>query len=181
MGKCKVHCHHTRNPYAAPRNTGPFPGLHFVPPGLRLLRMSLPFCVSYTLQAARLYELTDGRFQIVERGPLAPFMSGYGYLLVCHELAECMKRLEVKRVKYETAIIFDPRSSEEHRTHTRIHVGQYFKYDQISDLALDGNRLLTMDDQFLFVSPELKTQLEAGPFPYLRFTEGLSEFAAGAT
>lgn len=143
--------------------------------------MSLPFYVSCELQPARLYELKDGRFQIVVKGPLAPFMPGYHYLLVVHELAEFLKHIDIERVRYEPAVIFSPISGEEYRTHTRIRVGQYFTHDQLRDLPLDGNRLLTMNDQYFFVSPELKARLETGPFPYLRFTEGLRGFAADTT
>lgn len=38
-----------------------------------------------------------------------------------------------------------------------------------------------MGGAFLFVSPLLKQRLEASPFKYLRFTEGLSEFAGQET
>ena len=51
---------------------------------------------------------------------------------------------------------------------------------QLLDLPLDGLRLLTMNDQYYFVSPELKAKLEVSPFQYLRFTEGLRGFAGSA-
>jgi hypothetical protein len=62
----------------------------------------------------------------------------------------------------------------------RIRVGQFFSADQLADLALDGMRLLTMDDRDYFVSPDLKNALGASSFKYLRLTEGLHGFAGDA-
>jgi hypothetical protein len=142
--------------------------------------MPLPFHVFCDLPAVRVYELNDGRFQLIDPGPISPFLSGYRYLLVERELAAFLTALGIERVRYEPAVLFNRGTGEELRTHVRLHVGQLFSENQLLDLPLDGLRLLAMHDQEYFVSPELKVELEASPFHYLRFTEGLSGFAGGA-
>ncbi|MDO8332263.1 MAG: hypothetical protein Q7T36_17495 [Fluviicoccus sp.] len=142
--------------------------------------MPLPFFVECEQSAPRLYELADGRLQLVEKGALAPFMPGHRYLLVERELAEFLKEVGLERVQYQQAVIYDPLSKEEITTHVRLRVGQLFNSEQIKDINLNGPRLLTMDDEYYFVSPELKVLLEKSSFSYLRFSEGLSGFAGSA-
>jgi hypothetical protein len=157
-------------PSAAPLNFGVRPS--------RATKMPAPFYVYCNTTAPLLYERSDGSFQIIEQVGLAPFMAGYGHLLVEHALAEYLQALDVERVVYEPVLLVNPATKQEHRTHTRIRVRQFFKPDQLHDLCLDGLRMLTLNEQFYFASPDLKLALEARPFPYLRFREGLNEFAA---
>src|ERR1700712_4850738 len=148
---------------------------HSVPgsPAMRLL-----FFVSYRNSGAGLFELSDGRFQKIEAGALAPWCHGYGYLLVERTLADFLMAAEIERVRFEPAIVFDPSTDEEYRSLVRVRVGQFFMSVQIRDLSLDGNRLLTMGDSHVFVSPTLKTRLDTAGFNYLEFSDGLSRFAA---
>jgi hypothetical protein len=142
--------------------------------------MPLPFHVFCESPAVRVYELNDGRFQLIDPGPISPFLAGYRYLLVEQNLATFLATLGIERVRQEPAVLFNRGTGEELHTHVRLHVGQFFNQNQLLDLPLDGLRLLAMDDQYYFVSPELKAELEVGRFRYLRFTEGLSGFAGGA-
>jgi hypothetical protein len=137
----------------------------------------LPYLIESRLPVVRLFELDDGRFQLLEAGEIGPFLPGYGYLLVERNLAEFLSEHEVDRIVLKEVILFDRPSGQEHRTHVRIQVQQYFKSEQINDLDLSGQRLLTMNDEYYFVSPELKKRLEHSPFDYLRFSEGLEGFA----
>lgn len=66
------------------------------------------------------------------------------------------------------------------RTHSQLHIGQRFSSGMIQDVDLDGESFLLMDDAYLFTTPLLKHRLELSPFKYLRFTEGLDEFAGKA-
>lgn len=143
--------------------------------------MPLPFYIKCKLPAVRLYELADGRFQLIEQGPLAPFMAGYRYLLVEQPLAAFLSQLGLERVRHEPAVLFNRGTGEEHRTYVRLHVGQFFDERQTHGISLEGPRLLTMNDEYYFASPELKSRLEASQFTYLSFSEGLSEFAGNAT
>jgi hypothetical protein len=125
----------------------------------------------------RLYKLSDGRFQIMEEGDLAPMMVGYEYALVESGLAEYLEALDVPRLEIIGAVVYDPRRKREIHTYKQLRITQRISSDMIRDINPDGERFLLMGETYLFVSPLLKQRLEASPFKYLRFTEGLSEFA----
>ncbi|MES2298651.1 MAG: hypothetical protein V4582_16520 [Pseudomonadota bacterium] len=108
--------------------------------------MPLPFYIYCDLPFARVYELDDGRFQFIEKGESGPFMAGYQSLLVENALASFLRTLELDRVKFEPAVLFDRITGNELNTHTRIRVGQLFQMDQMLDIALDGPRLLTLNN-----------------------------------
>lgn len=59
-------------------------------------------------------------------------------------------------------------------------MSQFFRANEILDLVLSGKRLLTLNDQYYFASPELKAVLEVSAFQYLEYSEGLGGFAADA-
>ncbi len=107
----------------------------------------------------------------------APLIVGFRFVLANEDLVSHLKSLEIERVTYEPAVIWDPKRRIELTTHNRLRVGQYFEADQINDLDLDGHRLLVMGDSYLFVSPSLKRALDKEGFDYLRFNEGLTQFA----
>lgn len=147
-----------------------------------MAKMPQPFLISCKLPAVRLYELGDGRFQLVEQGPIAPLMSGYRYLLVERELALFLHELGLERARQEPAVLFNRATGEEMHTHVRLHVSQFFTEDMLSDIPLEGLRLLAFNEQYYFASPELKDCLEASPFGgYLQFSEGLEGFAKSAS
>lgn len=138
----------------------------------------LPFLVESVVPAVRLYELGDGRFQLLESAEVGAFLPGCGYLLVERKLAEFLREHEVERIVLEDAVLFDRPSGKEFRTHMRVLVRQYFTPKQINDLDLNGLRLLTMNDEYYFVSPALKELLERFSFDYLFYTRGLEGFAS---
>lgn len=121
--------------------------------------MPLPFHVFCELPAVRVYELDDGRFQLIDPGPISPFLAGYRYLLVEQSLATFLATLGIERVRHEPAVLFNRSTGEELHMHVRLHVGQFFNENQLLDLPLDGLRLLTMNDQDYFVS---SAQSQAG-------------------
>jgi hypothetical protein len=137
----------------------------------------LPFFVSCLEPASKLYQLNDGRFQMIDQDGIAPLMYGCGYILMEAPLADFIKAIGVERVGIEPAIIFDRRQNKEYHTHQSVKVGQSFSSSEINDLNLDGDRLLFMGNEYLFVSPSLKSKLANGPFKYLEFSEGLYGFA----
>jgi hypothetical protein len=130
--------------------------------------------------APMLFELADGRFQVVSQGTLAPAMSGYQYLLVQKPLAEFLAGLGVERVSFEEATLFYPATGEEVKTYVRVRVSQFFTSHDLRDIAVDGLRLMTLNDQHYFVSEELKAELDQAKFSYLRFSEGFTGFGASA-
>ena len=143
--------------------------------------MKLPYHMSCLESHPQLYQLSDGRFQIMEEGDLAPMMVGYEYVLVESGLAEYLEALDLPRLEIIGAVIYDPRKKQEIHTYKRLQITQRFSSDMIRDINLDGERFLLMGETYLFVSHLLKQRLEAMPFKYLRFTEGLSEFAGKET
>jgi hypothetical protein len=142
--------------------------------------MPLPFLLSCKHPSVRVFELDDGRFQLVEHGEVGPVVSGYKHLLIEARLATFLKDLGLERVTFEPVAFFLRSTGKEWSSHERVRVGQYFKVDRVKDLALDGHRILTLNDEYYFVSPSLKQVLESAGFDYLEFTEGLTGFAASA-
>lgn len=136
----------------------------------------LPFFINSRISPLRLFELEDGRFQLLDDAEISPFLPGYGYLLVEHRLAEFLVEHDVEQIVCEDAVLFDRPSGKEFRSHARVRVKQYFTSEQINDLDLTGLRLLTMDDENYFVSRELKELLQRARFDYLSFSEGLEGF-----
>jgi len=108
-------------------------------------------------------------------------MIGYRYVLADQELSKLFESLDLDRVEISPAIIWNRQIDKEFHTHHRIRIGQFFSPDQINDLNLDGDRLLIMNNESVFVSPGLKERLECAKLGFLRFTKGLSEFVANAT
>jgi hypothetical protein len=141
--------------------------------------MALPFHISWKTFGPRFYELGSARFHQLYRGLVPPFIPGFRFVLVEHELAEFLRAAEVEGVSFEEAVLYDPTTGEEHTTHTCLRVAHLYlqSRDDIYDLALDGPRMWVIDDMNYFVSPTLKEILEKTRWiSYLRFSEGLSDF-----
>jgi hypothetical protein len=136
----------------------------------------IPYNLSCTQRGTYLYQLKDGRFQLIQEGAIAPFMWGPGYVLVENAMAEFLEALRLCRVSCREAVIWDRKNDKEYRSHKQLIIGHHFSADQIDDLDLDGERMFLMGDQHVFVSPALKQKLESESFSYLRFSERLSDF-----
>lgn len=113
----------------------------------------------------------------MEKGGLAPLMIGYDYVLVEEHLAEYLSALNLPQLEIIPATIYEPSQKQEMRTHKQLLIHQQCSADEIGEIALDGERFLLLDRKYVFVSGPLKERLEASPFKYLRFTEGLEGFA----
>ena len=83
----------------------------------------LPFLIESRVHSVRLFELNDGRFQLLDAIPIGPFLSGPGYLLVERNLGEFLVEQGVERIACNDAILLDRPSNTEFRTHVRIQVG----------------------------------------------------------
>ena len=139
-----------------------------------------PYLITSTEDSVPLFELEDGRFQMLKSGPIAEFASGYQYLLLGRILSKYFKSLDVPQVTYQPVVIMNRVTGEQIRSHTRVFVHRTIRQDEIKSLSLEGRHLLVMNGEHFFVSPTLKFALEANEFPYLQFTEGLSAFASAA-
>jgi hypothetical protein len=136
----------------------------------------LPFHVCCAWNAARLFELQDGRFQIIDSGLIAPLMCGPGYVLIENPLADFFQEIKIPQVVFRPAVIWDRREDIESKTHQKMSVNCRFSSSQIHQLDLDGERIFVMSDEYLFVTPALKNKLENSTFNSLCFSEGLSGF-----
>lgn len=145
------------------------------------LNMPLPFHVSCSHPSdATFFQLQDRRFQFIREAPLAPFMAGFGYLLVERSFGDYLRGLGLERVGIEPAVIWNRRTDEHLLTHDSVSIGQSFQVDQINDLNTDGPRLLVLGKEYVFASPELQHMLIYSPFNWLTFTKGLSGFVGEA-
>src|SRR5262249_39040483 len=130
--------------------------------------MKLPFHMSCDRRHARLYQLADGRFQIVEEGELAPLMIEFGYVLVEKEFAQYLLDLHLPGIDIVDAVIYEPWQKEEIYTHRQLRIDQHFSSDMlhytdrnlypdvVRDIDLTGERFLLMDSQYVFVTEPLR-------------------------
>lgn len=140
----------------------------------------LPYLVTSNEDSVALLELADGRFQMLQPGPVARFASGYQYLLMDRTLAKYLKSLKVPHVTFAPVAVLNRTTGEEHHLHTRVIVGRTFSLNEVKSLSLDGLQMFSLNGEHFFVSPSLKFALEANEFSYLDFSEGLSGFEGAA-
>jgi hypothetical protein len=134
------------------------------------------FHLSCTAEADLLYELSDGSFQLISGGPVAPLMIGFGYVLAEQALAEYIDSLEIDHFSLQPAIILR-RPDIEITTHRRLFVGQQFTPDMVRDMPLSGRRIMLLNNQYLFVTPEAKAVLDLSAWPSLKVTDEFTDFA----
>ena len=139
--------------------------------------MALPFLVSCEIVNPWFYEVGSGRFEKVHGSDVPPFIPGFQFLLVVNELADFLRSLGLEGVRFEAALLYDPRTGAEARTHTCLRVPGSLVSGDVGDLS-HGHRMLATDDQRYFVSPAVKEALETHGFKYLRFSEGFSDYCA---
>ena len=124
-----------------------------------------------------LYQLKDGRFQFTTvEGEIEPIMVGYKYVLVNDEIASALKKMEIKNVQFEPAIIWNRGKDIEFSNYQLLQLDRHFESDMINDIDLGGKQFLFMDNRYLFATPELKDELELSAFSS-KFSKGLSQFA----
>lgn len=141
----------------------------------------LPYHLGCAKLGSPLYELADGRFQFIADSIVAPIMTGHQYALINSRLAEFLETLDLDQVRFEPAVIWNRQLGKEIHTHKRLISEKSISYEQIDELDLTGKQLYVMEDEYLFVSLELKDALVAQDFEHLQFSEGLSGFVAEAT
>lgn len=134
-----------------------------------------PYHLDTNNNPVNLYQLDDGRYQMIEQGSISYLIIGYKYVLVSAELFELLKTLNIENISFKEARVWNRKTNEEFE-YQQIIVNQHFMPDQINDINLGGLRFLLMSNQYLFVSPELRAVLEKSKFEF-RFSEGLSHFA----
>lgn len=140
--------------------------------------LPLPFHMDCDDSRYALYPLSDGRFHLLYDCPIAPLLIGPDYVLAENPLANFLAARALDKVDFLPATIYRGSTGEEYRTHQQIIVGEQFRFKDLHDIALDGERLFLLD-RAMFVSPALKQVLVDSPFTYLQFSEGLDDFCFG--
>lgn len=139
--------------------------------------MDYPYFVYTKIKSVNLYQLNDGRFQMIKQGSLALLMCGYQYVIVEDKFADYLDALDIRSIELRKVIIWNRQTNKEFRNYKQILFDRHFSLNQINDLNIDGIKMMLMDNHHLFVSPKLKQILEKSEFDYLLFSEGLSQFA----
>ena len=139
-----------------------------------------PYLITSNEDSVALLELDDGRFQMLEPGPIAQFASGYQYLLLGKALAKYLKSLKVPQVTFTPAVILNRTTGQEHRSHMRVFVHRSIGQGEIKSPSVEGLQIFAMNGEHFFVSASLKFALEANEFSYLQFSEGPRAFASAA-
>jgi len=122
-----------------------------------------------------LYQLNDGRYQLTTDGPVDPIMIGHNYILLQNKIVDVLQELEVERVSFEPATIWNRKTDTEYTDYQKLSVHRHFSSADLNDIDLDGKQFLVMDLDYLFVTPELKKALETTKLN-LKFGEGFSKF-----
>ena len=136
----------------------------------------VPFNVSCTISSDTLFRLDDGRYQLISGGDVAPLMTGYEYVLIDEEIKNFLVERKVMGVQYSPVTIYRKNTGEEIRSHTRMNFADNIELSAIMDIDATGRRVFSCGAEYLFVTPQLKMELESA-FKYFHFTEGLSWFA----
>lgn len=142
--------------------------------------MPYPYFVHTKIKPVDLYQLNDGRFQMIKQGCLAPLMCGYEYVIVENKFGDYLDTLDIQNIELQKVIIWNRQTNEEYRNYKQILFDRHFSLNQMNDLNIDGLRVMLvmlMNNYYLFVSPKLKQILETSEFDCLLFSEGFSQFA----
>lgn len=140
--------------------------------------MEYPYSVESKIRAVDLYQLNDGRFQMIRQGNLSPFMQGVDYILVETKLAKFLETLDISHIEFVDAVVWDRGIDKEYKNYKQLIVRQYFTEENIAHLDLRRLQMYLFGLNYLFVSPELKELLENSEFDYLKFSEGFRNFVS---
>ena len=135
-----------------------------------------PFLVESKIRAVSLYQLRDGRFQMIKQGNLSPFMNGFDYILIDEELAGFLNSVDISHIEIIDAIVWNRETEVEYKNYRQLVVNKYFTEENFQTQNLKGMQMYMYGNGNLFVSPELKELLEKSKFDYLSFSEGYIRF-----
>lgn len=134
----------------------------------------LPFHINVENDVG-LFQLKDGRFQPTQKGALSQIMVGFKYVLVENKIAHYFQSLNIERVTFKPAIIWERTIDTEHKNYQQMCINHHFDYSMARDINLEGKQFLLMDNRYLFASPELAKVLLSSDLGF-SLREGFSEF-----
>jgi len=135
-----------------------------------------PFLVESKVFCVDLYQLKDGRFQMIKEGNLSPFMAGYDYILVEDNLTDFLELLDIPQIEFGNAIIWNSNTKTEYKNYKQLFIKNYLTEENFNHLDLKGLKMYLYQGGYLFVNPALKELLENSKFDYLLFSPGFSRF-----
>ena len=140
--------------------------------------MSIPYHLTRSQSHPLLYQLSDGRFQTMQKGDLTPLMVGSDYVIVERDFAQYLATLAIPHLQIVDAVIYEPRGQTEDRNFKQLLIDLHFEPGEMADIDTSRDLFLLMSGTHLFVTLSLKTRLEASQFKYFEFSYGLSNFVA---
>jgi hypothetical protein len=132
----------------------------------------MPFRVE-TEEQASLYRLRDGRFQIVQEGPLRVLMSGPSYILASTALYDLLYSSAPDDLVGEPRVLYHPVTRSEIAGYIELLIHNSVSEDSVYEVNTEGMRIWVMEATYLFVSPALRSVLER-KFTGLQFSPGCS-------
>lgn len=137
----------------------------------------LPYFVDDKTNSVDLYQLpSNGKFQFQRYGAIGLLLVGHDYVVFEEKVASRIEQLNVEGIEFKESVIWDRRSDTEYLNYREALIANHFNSDTINQVKPQGLGFYLMDKQYLFVSPELKTELENLFVDTFTFTEGLASF-----
>jgi hypothetical protein len=122
-----------------------------------------------------LFQLKDGRYQLTSDVDVEPIMIGHGYVLFQNDIAERIKSIDITRMRFEPAIIWNRKTDKEYTDYQSLITDRHFDSNNLYDVNLEGKQFLILDSTYLFATPDLKIALEKLELG-IRFNSGFENF-----
>ncbi|MBQ4811506.1 hypothetical protein J8M20_09160 [Pseudoalteromonas luteoviolacea] len=123
--------------------------------------MSTYYEIDEPEDSAQLYELKDGRFQIVGPGVLYDILLVSGYILVSERFAVFLDNLKISGIRLESAVIYNPANKKEIYTHQKMEVLKKYNKKNMNQI-IDSTicKIAQYGNGCIFVNAPLKTEIE---------------------
>ena len=119
-----------------------------------------------------LYQLKDGRCQLIHGGAVTTIMHGGSRMLVAKELIALLEQIGSPAFRVvKSATIWRRREDREYNTHVEATGMDQLHYGQLRNHDLLGEQLFSFEG-YLLVTPSLKKRLQQAGFDSLRFDLG---------
>lgn len=122
-----------------------------------------------------LYQLNDGRYQLIRDAEVDSIMIGHKYILVRDDVVEKIIDTGVERVSFEPAIIWNRKTDKSYSNYQKMTSHRHFDSSNLNDIDIERKQFLILDNHYLFATPELKVALESLELG-LKFSEGFGNF-----
>ena len=122
-----------------------------------------------------LYQLNDGRYQLIRDTEIDSIMIGHKYTLVRDDVVEKIIDTGVERVSFEPAIIWNRKINKVYSNYQKMTSHRHIESSNLNSIDIEGKQFLVLDNHHLFATPELKLALESLDLG-LKFRERFGNF-----